>query len=158
MLFWELTTGLSWRFISFHIYPLNYKEFLIFHNLENSKDSFYKYIEFWWLPYLRNLELDKEIINSYLKDVVNTIILKDIVSRYNLRNVDFFKKLINYLSKEIWTIFSAKNISDYLKSQQINISTNVVLEYLSFSKNALYLNDVKRYDIRWKSLRLYWLN
>jgi len=146
----ELASFLSWRYVSFHIYPLNYKEFLYFHNLENCEDSFYKYIEFWGLPYLKNLKLEQEIVYSYLKDVVNTIILKDIISKFNIRNIDFYRKLISYLAKEVWNIFAAKNISDYLKSQRVNISTNVVLDYISFSKQALFLNEVSRYDIKWK--------
>ena len=148
----ELATFLSGRYVSINVYPLNYKEFLIFHKLENSEESFYKYIEFWWLPYLKNLELKSEIINPYLKDVVDTILLKNIVSRFNVRNIDFFRKLIVYLAREIWTIFSAKNISDYLISQKTKISTNVVLNYLSYSKQALFLNEVNRYDIKWKKI------
>ena len=150
LLSWELATFLSWRYISFKVYPLNYKEFLLFHNLENCEDSFYKYIEFWGLPYLKNLSLEKEIVNSYLKDVVNTIILKDIVSKFNIRNIDFYRKLIWYLAKQVWNIFAAKNISDYLKSQKLNISTNIVLDYISFSKEAIFLNEISRYDIKWK--------
>ncbi len=148
----ELATFLSGRYISFTIYPLNYKEFLLFHKLEHSEESFYKYIEFWGLPYLKNLTLDPEIINSYLRDVVNTIILKDVISKFNIRNVDFFRKLVSYLATEVWSIFAAKNISDYLKSQKVNISTNVVLDYISFSKEALFLNEVNRFDIKWKKL------
>jgi len=150
LLAWELATFLSWRYISFDIYPLNYKEFLLFHNLENNEKIFYKYIEFWGLPYLKNLKLDKEIVSSYLKDVVNTIILKDIITKFNIRNIDFYRKLIWYLAKQVWNIFAAKNISDYLKSQKVNISTNVVLDYISFSKEALFLNEVSRFDIKWK--------
>ncbi len=146
----ELATFLSGRYITFDIYPLNYKEFLEFHSLKNTEESFYKYLEFWGLPYLKNLKLEKEIINSYLKDVVSTIILKDIISKFNIRNIDFYKKLLSYLAKEVGTIFAAKNISDYLKSQKVNISTNMVLDYLAFSKEALFLNEVNRYDIKWK--------
>ena len=146
----ELATFLSGRYISFDIYPLNYKEFLLFHKLDNNEDNFYKYIEFGGLPYLKNLKLDSEIINSYLRDVVNTIILKDIITKFNIRNIVFFRKLIWYLAKEVWSIFAAKNISDYLKSQKVNISTNVVLDYLKYSDEAMFLNEISRYDIRWK--------
>lgn len=152
LLAWELATFLSWRYISFDIYPLNYKEFLVFHKLEKNEESFYKYIEFGGLPYLKNLKLDSEVVNSYLKDVVNTIILKDVITKFNIRNIDFFRKLIWYLAKQIWNIFAAKNISDYLKSQKISISTNVVLDYLGFSKEAMFLNEVSRYDIKWKKI------
>jgi predicted AAA+ superfamily ATPase len=145
----ELSTFLSGRYVSFHIYPLNYKEFLQFHNLQENKENFYKYIKFWWLPYLKNLILEEEIVYGYLKDVVSTIILKDVVSRNNIRNVDFYKKLINYISSETGSIFSAKSISDYLRAQNIKISPNIVLNYLENSINASFLNKVSRYDIKW---------
>lgn len=148
----DLSTFLSGRYVSFHIYPLNYKEFLEFHNLETKGENFLKYIKFWWLPYLTNLKLDEEIVYSYLKDVINTIILKDVVVRNNIRNVDFYKKLITYLSSETGSIFSAKSISDYLKSQNISLSPNIVLNYLDNSLNASFLNKVARYDIKWKRI------
>lgn len=148
----ELSTLLSGRYVSFHIYPLNYWEFLEFHSLISGKESFLKYIKFWGLPYLKNLTLDEEIVYSYLKDVVNTIILKDVVSRNNIRNVDFYKKLITYLASETGNIFSAKSISDYLKSQKINMSPNIVLNYIENSINASFLKKVQRYDIKGKRL------
>jgi uncharacterized protein len=148
----DLSTLLSWRFISFVIYPLNYKEFLEFHNLDYWKENFLKYIKYWWLPYLKNLKLEDEIIYSYLKDVVNTIILKDVVSKNNIRNINFYKKLIIYLASETGGIFSAKSISDYLKSHNNNISPNIVLNYIENSIHASFLNKVLRYDIKWKKL------
>ncbi len=148
----ELSTFLSGRYVSFQIFPLTYKEFLEFHNLQTNNESFSKYMKFWWLPYLTNLKLEEEIVYSYLKDVVNTIILKDVVARNNIRNVDFYKKLITYLSSETGSIFSAKSISDYLKSQKISLSPNIVLNYLENSLNASFLNKVSRYDIKWKKI------
>ncbi|MDD2565369.1 MAG: ATP-binding protein [Candidatus Gracilibacteria bacterium] len=148
----ELSTFLSGRYISFNIYPLNYKEFLEFHKLEANSENFLKYLKFGGLPYLTNLELEEEIVYSYLKDVVNTIILKDVVARNNIRNVDFYKKLINYISSETGSIFSAKSISDYLKSQNIKMSPNIVLNYLENSLNASFLNKVSRYDIKGKRI------
>lgn len=148
----ELSSYLSGRYVSFDIYPLNYSEFLEFHNLQANNENFLKYIKFGWLPYLTNLKLEEEIVYSYLKDVVSTIILKDVVSRNNIRNVDFYKKLINYISSETGSIFSAKSISDYLRNQNIKMSPNVVLNYLENSINASFLNKVSRYDIKWKRL------
>lgn len=148
----ELSTFLSGRYVSFYIYPLNYKEFLEFHNLQEKEENFLKYIKFWWLPYLTNLKLEEEIVYTYIKDVINTIILKDVVARNNIRNVDFYKKLINYISSETGSIFSAKSISDYLKSQNIKMSPNIVLNYIENSLNASFLNKVSRYDIKWKKI------
>ena len=75
----ELATLLSGRYVSFHIYPLDYKEFLKFHNLRKWKKSFEKYIRYGWMPYLKNLVLDDEVY-IYLNDVVNTVVCKDIIA------------------------------------------------------------------------------
>ena len=148
----EISTFLWWRYVSFKIYPLNYQEFLKFHWLKKWKDSFEKFIKYWWLPYLKNLPLDDNMIFTYLNDIVDAILLRDVISRNNIRNTDFYKNLIVYLAKETWNLFSTKNISDYLKSQNINIATNTVIEYLNASKAACFLNSVSRFDLKWKKI------
>ena len=101
------------------------------------KKSFEKYIKYGWMPYLKNLNLNDEVY-IYLSDVVNTIIYKDIIRRFKIRNVNFFQNLLIFLSKNIGNIFSAKRISDYLKSQKIEISVNTVLDYLTYLKYAFF--------------------
>lgn len=150
MLSWELSTQLSWRYVSFEIYPLDYKEFLEFYKLEHNEKSFEIYVKLWWLPYLVNLQNSPDWWEQYIKDVVSTIILNDIVSRYQLRNIWFYRQLLQYLAKEVWHIFAAKNISDYLKSQFVTVSAHIVLEYVSHSTSWLFLHEAKRYDIKWK--------
>ena len=152
MLSSEIATYLTWRYIEFEIFPLTYNEFLDFHKLENSKESFLKYMKFWWLPYLKNLDLQEEIVYDYIKSIYNTILLKDIVKRYNVRNIDFLDRLISFLSDNVWSLFTANNISKYLKSQKIEIWTNIVLEYISYLCNVYLLNKVKRQDIVWKKI------
>ena len=152
MLSSEIATFLTWRYIEFEIYPLNYLEFLDFHKLKNEKSSFLKYLKFWWLPFLKNLELKEDIVYDYIKNVYNSILLKDIIKRYNIRNIDFIDKLISYVWSNIWSLFSANNISKYLKSQKINIWTNVVIEYLLYATNVFLLNKVKRQEIIWKKI------
>lgn len=152
MLSSEIATFLTGRYIEFEIYPLNYLEFLDFHKLEKWKESFFKYMKFWGLPYLKNLILEDEIVNDYIKSVYNTILLKDIVKRYNIRNIDFLEKLIAYLWDNIWSLFTANNISKYLKSQKIEIWTNVVLEYINYITSVYLLNKVKRQEIVWKKI------
>lgn len=148
----EISTYLGWRYVSFRIYPLNYQEFLDFHWLEKWKESFEKFLKYGWLPYLKNLPLEDNVIHTYLNDIVDTILLRDVISRNNIRNTDFFKNLIVYLAKETWNLFSTKKISDYLKSQRINIATNTVIEYLNASKVACFLNSVSRFDLKWKKI------
>lgn len=87
----EITTYLTWRYIQFEIYPLTYKEFLDFHELSISKDSFLSYMKIWWLPYLLQLWTDEEITTEYVKSIFNTIMFKDVVVRYQIRNTSFLE-------------------------------------------------------------------
>ncbi|EKE28444.1 MAG: hypothetical protein ACD_3C00058G0010 [uncultured bacterium (gcode 4)] len=151
LLSWELATFLSGRYISFEIFPLNYQEFLDFHKKENSEEIFFKYIKYGGLPYLVNMELGDEIY-KYLKDINNTIVLKDIVTRFKIKNINFYEKLLEFLSKNVWSIFSANSISNFLKNQKISLNTNVILEYINHTKTAFLVNEVPRYDIRWKKI------
>ena len=148
----ELATYLSGRYIEIEVFPLSYREFLLFHNLTNSKEVFMNYIQFGSLPYLIHLELKEEIINDYLRNVYNSILLKDVVERYAIRNVNFLERLVFFLSDNVGSLLSAKKISDFLKSQNINISTNVVLNYLDYLASVLLINKTSRIEVKGKKV------
>lgn len=145
MLSWDLATLLSWRYIEFEIFPLSFEEFCIFKKVDKNKQEFFEYIKYWWLPWIFNLKYNEEVIFSYLKSVYDTIVLKDIISHYNIKNIDFFHKLYKYIFTNISFIFSAKSISNYLKNQDINITTDSVLNFLSYWENTYILNKVVSY-------------
>lgn len=148
----ELATYLSGRYVEIKVFSLSYPEFLMFHKLEENKESFLKYIKYGGLPYLINLALNDEVIYEHLKSIYNTIILKDVVARYKIRNVSFLENLTEYLADNIGSLVSAKKISDFLKSQKIKISPNIVLDYLSFLVNAFFVLKVSRRDIQGKKI------
>lgn len=147
MLSGDLATHLSGRYIEFHINSLSYNEFLEFHSLENNNESLNKYIRYGGLPYLIHLPLEDEIVYGYLKSIYNTIILKDIVARYNIRDIDFLERLVEYLSDNIGSYVSSKKISDFLKSQRVSLSVNTVMNYLKYLTNSFFINKVQRIDI-----------
>lgn len=147
MLSGELATYLSGRYIEFKIYSLSYSEFLEFHGLTESETSYELYSRYGGLPYLLNLPLEDETVNEYLKSVYSTIVFRDVVSRYKLRNTLFLEKLIQFLSENIGNLFSAKNISDYLKSQHTAISVNQIQSYTEYLNNAFLTHRVERYDL-----------
>ena len=147
MLSGELATYLSGRYIEFKIYSLSYSEFLEFHGLTESETSYELYSRYGGLPYLLNLPLEDETVNEYLKSVYSTIVFRDVVSRYKLRNTLFLEKLIQFLSENIGNLFSAKNISDYLKSQHTAISVNQIQSYTEYLNNAFLIHRVERYDL-----------
>lgn len=150
MLSGDLATHLSGRYIEFKITSLTYPEFLQFHNLPNKTETLLKYIRYGGLPYLINIELNDEIVYGYLKSIYNTIVLKDIVARYNIRDIDFLERLTEYLSDNLGNYVSSKKITDFLKSQRISLSVNTVLNYLQYLNNAFFIQKVQRYDIQGK--------
>lgn len=148
----DLATYLSGRYIEIQIFSLSYSEFLTFHKLKNSQESLLKYIKYGGLPYLIHLELNDLVVYDYLRNVYNTILLKDVVARHKIRNIAFLERLVEYVADNLGSLVSAKKISDFLKSQKINISPNIVLDYLSFLSTSFFIFRVQRRDIQGKKI------
>jgi len=151
MLSGELATYLSGRYVEFPVYSLSYPEFLLFHHLENTDENLMHYFLYGGLPYLIHLPLNN-LCFEYLKSVYATILLRDVVSRYHVRNTAFLEKLVAFLAGNIGHLFSAKKISDFLKSQQINLSPNQIQIYADFLASSFLIHKVSRYDIRGRRL------
>lgn len=96
------------------------------------------------------MEFNDEMIYSYLSWVFNSILFKDIISRYNIRNSNLLLDIFKFITDNIWNIVSSKKITDYLKSQKINISLDTLREYLIYFQNTFLLTKVQRYDLKWK--------
>ena len=152
MLSGELSTFLSGRYIEISVYSLSYLEFLLFHNLDNSNVSLMLYLKYGGLPYLKHLELRDEIVYDYLKGVYSTVIYRDVIMRNEIRNTAFLENLVLFLADNIGQLFSAKKISDYLKSQKINIATSQIISYLTHLSNAFLIHKVGRFDIAGKKI------
>lgn len=146
MLSSELSTYLAGRYIEFHIHSLTYSEFLEFQRASPSTQSLRDYLTYGGLPYLCNLPLQREIVFEYLSNVYSTILLKDIVKREGIRNVDFLESLAHYTADNVGNLFSANNISRYLKSQRVNIAPLQVINYLRALQNAYLIHKVRRVD------------
>lgn len=146
MLSGELATTLGGRYIEFPIHSLSYLEFLDFNDLKDSTPSLEQYLTLGGMPYIHNLTLDRNIIYEYLKNVYSTILLKDVVAREAIRNVPFLENLVSYLADNTGSLFSAQNISKYLKSQKVNIPTQTILNYLKALCNSFFIHKVQRAD------------
>ena len=101
---------------------------------------------------IHKIEFSDEIIYSYISWVFISILFKDIVSRYKIRNTWLLLDIFKFLSDNIWNIVSSKNISDYLKKEKITLTIDTIREYLWYFENTFLLNKVKRFDIKWKRL------
>lgn len=148
----ELATFLSGRYIEIKVFGLSYTEFLVFYNLQDSAATFQNYLKFGGLPYLINLNTEIQVAYEYLTSIYNTILLKDVVTRFKVRNVKFLENLIAFLADNIGSIVSSKKISEYLKSQKINISTQVVIDYLGYLETSFLIFKVKRTGIEGKKV------
>ena len=153
MLSGELSTLLSGRYQEIRILPLSYTEFLQFHNLEDSEDALWLYLNYGGLPGLRNVGLGNEdMVNDYLSGVFHTIMLKDVIERHTIRNVVFLNNLIAFMADTVGKLNSASSIAKYMKSQQMEVSTNVVLNYMSYFSEAFLIYQVGRFDLHGKKL------
>lgn len=148
----EIATLLAGRYIQIRIFSLSYIEFLAFHNLEDNDGSLLKYIKYGGLPHLINLRQDEAVYYEYLRNIYNSIVLRDIVERYRIRNVSFLDNLIHFICDNLGSIFSAQNISKYLKSQNLNIQSKTIIEYLSHLESVFFADRVKRSEIEGKKI------
>jgi len=148
----EIATLLGGRIVEFNIHSLSYSEFLYFHKIEDSKESLGKYFVLGGMPFLVNLGLDEKVAAEYLKNLYTTIVYRDIVSRNRVRSTWFLEQLIHYLADTTGSLFSAKSISDYLKSQKIRIPHNQVQTFIGYMSDAYLVHRVPRYDIIGKRL------
>ncbi|WP_246538877.1 ATP-binding protein [Litoribacter ruber] len=152
MLSGDISGHLSGRYIEIIVYSLSYVEFLDFHTLEDNGDALEKYLKYGGLPYLKHLELKDAIVFEYLKSVYNTIVYRDVINRYAVRNPGFLEQLVLFLASNTGSLFSAKKISDFLKAQKINMAHNLVQAYTEYLTNAFLVHKVSRYDVIGKRL------
>ena len=153
MLSSELSTYLGGRYIDIHIQSLSYREFLRFHNLEDSAESLGKYLSFGGLPHLYRLGIENEdMVWEYVQNIYNTIVLKDVEQREGLRNVTLFENLMSYVSDNTGQLVSATSLSKYLKAQRVELTPLTAVNYLKAASNAYIIDKVKRYDIHGKRL------
>lgn len=152
MLSSDIAGHLSGRFIEINVHSLSYFEFLAFHHATDSDETMEQFIKYGGLPYLRNLPLQDDVVFEYLKNIYNTIVYRDIINRYAVRNVVFLERLVQFLCSTTGSLFSNKKISDFLKSQKINMPPNQVQLYVNYLASAFLIHKVGRYDIIGKRL------
>ena len=162
MLSGELATLIAGRHVEVRIHPLTYSEFLEFHHLPDSDESLMTYLTYGGLPGLRKVGLGSdEQVWAYLTSVYNTIMLKDIIERHDIRNVPFLNNLAVFYADTTGKLTSANSIVKYMKSQKENVSANLILLYRGFFAEAYLLDIVPRFDIHGKKLfesneKVYW--
>ncbi|MCD6151960.1 MAG: ATP-binding protein [Deltaproteobacteria bacterium] len=154
MLSSDLASLLSGRYIEFPLYSLGFREFLDFMGRKEAEahNAFPLYLRYGGFPALPHFDLDAEVVYQYVSALYNTILLKDVVKRYRVRNITLLENITKYAFDNIGNIFSAKKVSDYIKSQKLSISVETVQNYLSYLCSTFALHKVQRYDIKGKRI------
>lgn len=152
----ELATYLAGRYVEFIVYPFSYMEFMelyrtLFPNTD-ARDVFSKYLIAGGMPYLSNLYYEEEPCLQYLQDLYHSVVLKDVVKRNKIRDVDLLERIIAYMTANIGTIFSATSISKYLKNEGRTVAPETILNYIKACEEAFLFYRVKRQDLQGKKI------
>ena len=156
MLSGEMATLISGRYYQIKIYPFSFAEFIQYKKEIENKDTsdldvlFKEYVEYGGMPPIQQVATQDKY--SYLSDIYNTILLKDIIARHNIRNTDMLNRILDYVIMNIGKNFSAGNIAKYMKHERRNISKDTILDYLLYSKNACFILPARREDIKGKKV------
>jgi predicted AAA+ superfamily ATPase len=149
----ELATRIAGRYLTFQVFPLTLREFGDLYRLTGKTnvegaELFRIYLRLGGLPGILHTDLSEIVVNQMLRDVFNTIALRDVVSRHRIRNVRLFEDVVMFLMDNIGSLISAKRISDFMKSQRRDLSVDTVLNYLSYLQDAFLCEIVNRFDIK----------
>lgn len=152
----ELATLLSGRYVSFKIRPFSFKEVCQFNNYEEDKykleREFYDYVKWGGLPQRFNFKNEEEI-RTYLTDVYNSIVVKDIIKRFNISDIDLFNRIAEYISTTPSQTFSAENLAKYFKiNDDRDVTKNTLYNYLEYMCKSNLIEKVDRYDVRGKRI------
>lgn len=152
----ELATYLAGRYVEFVIYPFSFAEFFEMNRLKNpnvdKSTCFMQFLKTGGMPFLSNFPDDDSAKSQYLIDIYNSVVLKDVVKRNNIRDVDTLERIVAYAFSNIGHIFSATSLSKYFKSENRKISHDTILNYLKFCSDAFLFYKINRYDLEGKKI------
>lgn len=152
----ELATYLAGRYVEFVVYPFSFEEFSeLYHTVfpgADSREMFTRYLSEGGMPYLSNLRYAEQPSRQYLQDLYNSVVLKDIVKRNNIRDVDLLERIIAYITSNIGTTFSATAISKYIKSEGRTVAPETILNYIKACEDAFLFYRVRRQDLQGKKI------
>lgn len=152
----EISTYLTGRYITFHIYTLSFEEYLMFKKsyttLKDLKQEFSQYVRLGGFPATHLQDYSQDEVYTIVKDIYNSTIFSDIVRRNQVKKIDQLERVVKYTFNNIGNTFSAKSISNYFKSEQRKIDNETVCSYLEKLQKAYILHKCSRYDLQGKDI------
>ena len=152
----ELATHLAGRYVSFKVFPFTFKEVCELKGKKNKdiyalEKDFNEYIKWGGLPQ-RFILTSEEQIKTYLMDVYDSIVVKDIIDRFGIKDLDLFNRIVEYIVTTPSQIFSAENLVKYFMADDRGVTKNTLYNYLEYMVLAMLINKAERYDIRGKRI------
>lgn len=152
----EISTYLTGRYITFHIYTLSFEEYLMFKKsymtLKDLKQEFSQYVRLGGFPATHLQDYSQDEVYTIVNDIYNSTIFSDIVRRNQVKKIDQLERVVKYTFNNIGNTFSAKLISNYFKSEQRKIDNETVYSYLEKLQKAYILHKCSRYDLQGKNI------
>lgn len=154
----ELATHLAGRYVEIPVHTLSFSEYLQFkehyfpHDNQSPKESFVRYLRLGGFPVLHTVNYTEATAYKVIYDIYSSVILRDTVQRYNIRDVELLERVVKYVFDNIGNTFSGKNVADYFKSHQRKIDLNTVYNYLRALEGAFIVYRTPRYDIKGKEI------
>lgn len=155
MLSGELATYLAGRYVSFNIYPFTFKEICKFKNITDMAEKEKLFIDYmYWGGMPQRFALTDEFqVKTYLTDVYNSIVIKDIIKRFNIKDLDLFNRIVEYIVTTPSQNFSAESLSNYFLGKEAREVSKITLyNYLEYMSKALLISKADRYDVRGKRI------
>ena len=148
----ELATLLSGRYVEFPVYPLSFREYCDFFSLESGREAFLKFFQSGGFPGLMELDQKDEARRQYLEALLDSIVLRDVVARHKLRDVDLLRRILLFVADSVGSPVSARSVAAFLKSQRRSVSVESIYNYLDHLSEAFVVDQARVYDVRGKKL------
>lgn len=152
----ELATYLAGRYIEITIYPFSFREFMELYQTINpesdEKECFSQYLHFGGMPYLSNLQYNKDPCRQYLQEIYSSVQLRDIIRRNNIRDADLLNRILGFVMANAGNTITAASISKFLKNENRSVSPTSVLNYLEYCCEAFLIYKVPRDDLQGKKV------
>ncbi|MFZ2432291.1 MAG: ATP-binding protein [Lutibacter sp.] len=154
----ELATYLAGRYVEIPIYTLSFEEYLQFRKHyspevpQNNRTAFQSYLSLGGFPVIHTSNYSEETAYKVVFDIYSSVILRDTVQRYKIRDVVLLERVVKYAFDNIGNTFSGKNVADYFKSQQRKVDVNTVYNYLNALEGAFILCRTSRYDVKGREI------
>lgn len=152
----ELATYLAGRYVEISVYPFSFSEIMSAerqkHPGRNTEEIFQQFLRYGGMPFIYENDLDASATMNYLHDIYNSILLKDIISRYSVRDIELYERVMAYLLANAGNSFSGVNVMKFLKNEKRTLSLETLYNYIAYAQEACLLHLVPREDVQGKRM------